>query len=144
MAKRRRQPATVLRLQITGGQATAAPPLGGALSQHRVNIGQFISQFNQKTKDQMGVPLPVVVRIYRDRSFEFEVKNPLVSYLLKRAAEVAKGSDQAGRSVAGSVTREQLKEIATQKMDDLNAGSLEAAMRIVEGSARSCGIGITD
>lgn len=127
-----------------GGQATPAPPLGPALSQHRVNIGQFINQFNEKTRDQMGVPLPVVVSVYRDGSFDFMVKNPPASYLVKRAAEVAKGSGEPGRESAGKITREQLRQIAVQKMDDLNAATAEAAMRMVEGTARSCGVEVQD
>jgi len=114
------------------------------LSQHSVNIGQFISQFNEKTREQMGVPLPIVVQVYRDGSFEFEVKSPPASYLVKRAADVAKGSGLAGRESAGSVTRAQLAEIARQKMDDLNAGSIEAAVKIIEGTARSCGVEVVD
>lgn len=143
MAKKRR-PQVTLKLMAVGGQANPAPPLGPALSQHRVNIGQFINQFNEKTRDQMGVPLPVVVRIYRDSSFDFDVKNPPVSYLVKRAAEVAKGSGQAGRESVGSIKREQVRQIATQKMEELNAGTLEAAMRIVEGTARSCGVEVSE
>jgi large subunit ribosomal protein L11 len=139
MAKKRKPEAT-LKLMAVGGQANPAPPLGPALSQHRVNIGQFISQFNDKTKEQMGVPLPVVVRVFRNGAFEFDVKNPPVSYLVKRAAEVAKGSGAPGREAVGSIKREQVKQIATLKMEELNARSVEAAMRIVEGTARSCGI----
>jgi large subunit ribosomal protein L11 len=144
MAKRKRQPRAVLKLLITGGQANPAPPLGPALSQHRVNIGQFISQFNEKTKSQMGVPLSTVVQVYHDGSFDFEIRSPLTSYLLKRAAEVAKGSGLTGREPAGAVTRAQVMEIARQKMADLNTRSLEAAVKIVEGTARSCGIEIKD
>ena len=144
MAKRRRAPTATLKLIATGGQASPAPPLGPALSQHSVNIGQFISQFNEKTREQMGVPLPIVVQVYRDGSFEFEVKSPPASYLVKRAADVAKGSALAGRESAGSVTRAQLEEISRQKMDDLNAGSIEAAVKIIEGTARSCGVEVVD
>ena len=144
MAKTRRKPRAVLKLQITGGQGTPAPPLGPALSQHRVNIGQFINQFNEATRDQMGVPLPTVVRIYPNGAFDFEVKSPPASYLIKRAAEVAKGSGEAGRETAGSITRTQLVEIAGQKKADLNAGDLESAVRIIEGTARSCGIEVVE
>jgi large subunit ribosomal protein L11 len=144
MAKKKRTPQATLKLLATGGQATPAPPLGPALSQHRVNIGQFISQFNEKTRDQMGIPLPVEVRIYRDGSFEFDIKSPPASYLIKRAAEAAKGSGEAGRGSVGSITREQVKEIASQKMEDLNAGDLATAARIIEGTARSCGIDVVD
>ena len=141
MAKKK-VPEAVIKLQVTGGQANPAPPVGPALSQHGVNIGQFISQFNEKTSDRMGVPLPVLVRVYKDRSFDFEVKQPPASYLVKRAAEVAKGAENPSREVAGFITPEQVREIAEQKMKDLNTNDVEAAMRIVEGTARSCGIAV--
>jgi len=142
MAKR--QPEAVLKVLVTGGQANPAPPLGPVLSQHRVNIGQFINQFNEKTRDQMGVPLPVVISVYRDGSFQFEVKTPPASYLIKQAAGVVKGSGAAGRENIGSVTRSQLRELAKQKMHDLNTEDLESAMRIMEGTARSCGIEVVE
>jgi len=144
MAKAKRKPKVVLKLLVTGGQATPAPPLGPALSQHRVNIGQFISQFNEATRDKMGVPLPIVVRIYQNGAFEFDLKNPPASYLIKRAAQVAKGSGEPGRQPAGSITRGQLVEIAREKKSDLNAADLDTAVRIVEGTARSCGIKVVD
>ena len=137
-------PTAVLKVLVTGGQANPAPPLGPTLSQHRVNIGQFISQFNEKTRDKMGVPLPVIVRVYRDGSFDFDVKTPPASYLIKQAAGVAKGSGAAKREAAGSITRSQLREIARQKMGDLNTADLEAAMRVVEGTARSCGVEVKE
>ena len=139
-----KQPKVTLKLQVTGGQANPAPPLGPALSQHRVNIGQFISDFNDKTSDQMGVPLPVEVRIYGDGSYDFDVKSPPASYLIKRAADVAKGSGLTGREVAGEITHEQAREIAEEKMEDLNAHDLDAAQKIIEGTARSCGIVVVD
>ena len=142
MAKRRAKPDAVLKVLVTGGQANPAPPLGPTLSQHRVNISQFIGQFNERTRDQMGVPLPVIVSVYRDGSFDFEVKTPPASYLIKRAAGIAKGSGAPKRETAGAITRRQLQEIAEQKMGDLNAGNIEAAMRIVAGTARSCGVEI--
>jgi len=142
MAKRR--PEAVLKVLATGGQANPAPPLGPALSQHGVNIGQFINQFNEKTRDQMGIPLPTIVRVYRDGSFDFEVRTPPASYLLKRAAGLVKGAGATGHEQAGSITRTQLEEVAKEKMGDLNAGSLEAAMRVIAGTARSCGIEIMD
>jgi large subunit ribosomal protein L11 len=141
---RKAQPTAVLKVLVTGGQANPAPPLGPTLSQHRVNIGQFISQFNEKTKDQMGVPLPVIVRVYRDSSFEFDVKTPPASYLVKRAAGIVKGSGATKREVAGTITRRQLREIAEQKIVDLNTNDLETAMRIIEGTARSCGVQVKE
>jgi large subunit ribosomal protein L11 len=143
MAKKA-QPQAVIKVLVTGGQANPAPPLGPTLSTHRVNISQFISQFNERTRDLMGVPLPVIVKVYRDRSFEFEVRTPPASYLIKRAAGVAKGSGAAKRESAGSITRQQLQEIAQQKMSDLNTDDVEAAMRILEGTARSCGVQVKE
>lgn len=141
---RKAQPTAVLKVLVTGGQANPAPPLGPTLSQHRVNIGQFISQFNEKTREQMGVPLPVLVRVYRDGSFEFNVLTPPASYLIKRAAGVAKGSGATKREVVGSITRSQLREIAQQKLGDLNTPDVDTAMRILEGTARSCGVQVTE
>lgn len=142
MAKK--QPKVTLKLQVTGGQANPAPPLGPALSQHRVNIGQFINEFNDKTSDQMGVPLPVEIRVYGDGSYDFDVKSPPASYLIKRAADVAKGSGMAGKESVGTLTHEQVREIAEEKLEDLNAHDLDSAMKIIEGTARSCGIQVVD
>ncbi|MFP4175601.1 MAG: 50S ribosomal protein L11 [Planctomycetota bacterium] len=142
MAKK--QPKVTLKLQVTGGQANPAPPLGPALSQHRVNIGQFINEFNDKTSDQMGVPLPVEIRVYGDGSYDFDVKSPPASYLIKRAADVAKGSGMAGKESVGTLTQEQVREIAEEKLEDLNAHDLDSAMKIIEGTARSCGIQVVD
>jgi len=142
MAKR--QPTAVLKVMVTGGQANPAPPLGPVLSQNRVDIGRFISQFNERTRDQMGVPLPVVIRVYRDGSFDFEPKTPPASYLIKRAAGIAKGAETPSRETAGTVTREQVRQIAEEKMEDLNAADIEGAMRIIEGTARSSGVEIVE
>ncbi|MHC4479749.1 MAG: 50S ribosomal protein L11 [Planctomycetota bacterium] len=139
MAKRA-QPQAVLKVLVTGGQASPAPPLGPTLSQHRVNIGQFINQFNEQTKDQMGVPLPAIVKVYRDGSFEFEIKTPPASYLIRRAAGIAKGSGTTSRETVGTITREQVRQIAEEKLADLNTTDLDTAMRIIEGTARSCGV----
>ena len=139
-----KQVAAKIKLQAPGGQATPAPPIGPALGQHNVNIGQFVAQFNERTRDRMGVPLPIIVHVYRDGSFDFEVKSPPASYLIKREAEVAKGSGLAGKEEAGTITREQLRKVAEEKMEDLNAADLEAAARIMEGTARSCGIRVED
>ena len=143
MAKRR-QPTAVLKVLVTGGQANPAPPLGPTLSQHRVSIPEFISKFNERTRDQMGVPLPVILNVYRDGSFDFEVKTPPASYLIKRAAGIAKGSGASGRETAGTLDRATLRQIAERKMGDLNTADIEAAMRIIEGTARSCGVEITE
>ncbi|MHC4778399.1 MAG: 50S ribosomal protein L11 [Planctomycetota bacterium] len=129
-----------VKLQVPGGQASPAPPVGPALGQHGVNIGQFVSQFNERTKDAMGMITPVVISIYKDRTFSFETKSPPAAVLLKRAAGVAKGSPTPHTDKVGTVTRAQVEEIAKTKIQDLNARDLEAAMRIIEGTARSVGI----
>ncbi len=134
----------VVKLQATGGQATPAPPVGTALGPHGVNIGQFVQQFNEKTRDQMGTTIPVVVTIYSDRSFEFLLKSPPASVLLKQAAQVAKGSANPKTQKVGVVTAKQVTEIARRKLDDLNAPDLEHAARIIAGTARSVGIDIVD
>jgi len=135
---------TKIKLQIPGGQATPAPPVGPALGQHGLNIGQFISQFNERTKSQMGITLPVVITVYEDRSFSFEVKSPPAAVLLKRAAGIAQGSGKPNIEKVAKVTREQLRQLAKEKLKDLNATSIEAAMRTIEGTARSMGIEIVD
>lgn len=135
---------TRIKLQIPGGQATPAPPVGPALGQHGVNIGQFISQFNERTKDRLGITVPVVLSVYEDRSFSFEVKNPPASVLLKRAAGIAQGSGRPNTEKVAKITRKQLEEIAREKMEDLNASSIESAMRTIEGTARSMGIEIEE
>lgn len=130
-----------IKLQVIGGQATPAPPVGPALGQHGVNIGEFVKRFNDRSQDQRGTVLPVVIDVYKDKSFEFVIKSPPASILVKKAADLARGATNPGRDTAvGSVTRDQIREIAELKMKDLNAASLEAAMRVIEGTARSCGI----
>jgi len=129
-----------VKLQAPGGQATPAPPIGPALGQHNVNIGQFVSQFNEATKDHAGMPVPVEISIYADRTFTFIVKSPPAAALLKEAAQVAKGSGVPHKEKVGSVTAAQVRQIAERKMKDLNAFDVEAACRIVEGTARSMGI----
>ena len=129
-----------IKLQCPGGQATPAPPVGPALGQHGVNIGQFVQQFNAATGDKQGLVIPVEITVYADRSFDFILKSPPAAVLLKKAASLAKGANNPGSEVVGSVTPDQVKEIAEMKLADLNAASVEAACRIVEGTARSMGI----
>jgi large subunit ribosomal protein L11 len=129
-----------IKLQCPGGQATPAPPVGPALGQHGVNIGQFVQQFNSATADRPGLIIPVEITVFQDRTFTFITKSPPAAVLLKKAAGLDKASTEPGRTVVGSVTKAQVREIAEMKMEDLNAASLEAAERIVAGTARSCGI----
>ena len=135
---------TILKLQIPAGQANPAPPIGPALGQHGVNIAEFCKQFNDATKDMGGDVIPAEVTIYADRSFSFKLKTPPVSYLLKKAAGTEKGSGDALKNKVGKVTREDLRKIAERKMEDLNTTDIEAAMRMIEGTARSMGITIED
>ena len=130
-----------LKLQVPAGQANPSPPIGPALGQRGVNIMEFCKAFNAQTQKMTpGMPIPTILTIYTDRSFTFITKTPPASYLLKQAAKLKSGSKEPGRSVAGSVTRDQVKEIAETKMADLNATDIEGAMRIIEGSARSMGL----
>lgn len=131
---------TQIKLQIKAGQANPAPPVGPALGQHGLNIQEFCSAFNERTKEQMGMVIPVVITVYQDRSFAFITKTPPASVLLKKAANLQSGSQEPGKAVVGQVTRKQLEEIANLKMTDLNAGSVEAAMKIIAGTARSMGL----
>lgn len=135
---------TKLKLQAPGGQATPAPPIGPALGQHGVNIGQFVQQFNAATSALNGMTVSVVISVFSDRSFTFEVKSPPAAVLLKDAAKVAKGSGVPNKDKVGQITRAQLRAIAQKKLPDLNANSIEAAERIVAGSARSMGVDIID
>ncbi|MFT5239814.1 MAG: large subunit ribosomal protein L11 [Candidatus Promineifilaceae bacterium] len=133
-----------IKLQIPAGQANPAPPVGPALGQHGVNIMEFCKAFNAATQDKPGLIIPVVITVYADRSFSFIMKSPPAATLLKRAAGLAKGSGVPNRDKVGTVTSEQIKEIAREKMDDLNAKKEDAAMRIIEGTARSMGIEVED
>ncbi len=133
-----------IKLQASGGLATPAPPIGPALGQHGVNIGQFVSQFNERTKDLNGTTVPVVITVYRDKSFTFEVKSPPAAVLLKQAAEIAKGSGVPNKEKVGEITTEQLRKITETKFEDLNAYDLDAAEKIIKGTALSMGIEITD
>jgi large subunit ribosomal protein L11 len=130
-----------LKLQVPAGAANPSPPIGPALGQRGLNIMEFCKSFNAQTQNvEKGTPLPVVITIYGDRTFSFEMKTPPVSHFLKKAANVQSGSKTPGRGSAGSVTKDQVKEIAEKKMKDLNCSTVEAAMRMVEGSARSMGL----
>ena len=133
-----------VKLQIPAGQANPAPPVGPALGSQGVNIMAFCKDFNAKTQDKAGLVIPVVITVYADRSFTFIMKSPPASALLKRAAGLAKGSGVPNRDKVGKVTRAQVREIARLKMQDLNASTEEAAARMVEGTARSMGVEITD
>jgi len=132
----------VLTLQVPAGKATPAPPVGPALGQHGINIMAFVKEYNERTASQVGMIIPVEITIYEDRSFTFVTKTPPVSDLLKKAASLEKGSGTPGRTTAGRISKEKLREIAEVKMRDLNANDIEAAERIVAGTARSMGIAI--
>lgn len=134
-----------IKLQVVGGQATPAPPVGPALGQHGVNIGEFVKRFNDKTQGQLGTVLPVIIDVYKDKSFSFIVKSPPAAVLVKKAADLVKAAGAPGREdPVGSITKAQVREIAEVKAEDLNAASVDAAMRIIEGTARSCGITVVE
>jgi large subunit ribosomal protein L11 len=136
----RKKVAAMLKLQIPAGQASPAPPVGPALGQHGVNIMDFVKAYNDATKDQMGTIVPVEITIYEDRSFGFITKTPPAAVMLRQAARVEKGSAEPHTTKVGSVTRDQVRQIAQTKMPDLNANDIDAAMKIVEGTARSMGL----
>jgi large subunit ribosomal protein L11 len=138
--KRRKKVQAVVKLQIKAGQATPAPPVGTALGQHGVNIMEFCRQYNEATQQYMGQVIPAELTIYEDRTFTFITKQPPAAELIKQAAGVEKGSGEPNRTKVGGVTRAQVRDIAQRKMADLNATDVEAAMRIIEGTARSMGI----
>jgi len=133
---------TTIKLQIPGGQANPAPPVGPVLGQHGLNIQEFCAQFNERTKNQMGNILPAVISVYEDRSFDFIIKTPPAAELLKKAAKIPKGSGKPLTQKVGKITKAQLREIAEMKMPDLEAKNVDAAMRIIEGTARQMGIEI--
>ena len=135
---------TKIKLQVKGGQANPAPPIGPALGQHGVNIMDFCKQFNDRTKDKQGSVLPVVISVFKDRSFTFILKQPPVASALKKAAGLAKASPEPGRNLIGKVTKKEVEEIAKQKMADLNTTKIDSAMRIVEGTARSMGLEVVE
>jgi large subunit ribosomal protein L11 len=129
-----------IKLQCPAGQATPAPPVGPALGSHGLNIASFVKEFNDRTRDQMGMIIPVEISVYKDRTFDFILKSPPAAVLLKKAAGVEKGAGVVGTEIVGQVTRAQVEEIAKIKMQDLNARDLDQACRIIEGTARSSGI----
>jgi large subunit ribosomal protein L11 len=134
-----------LKLQVPAGAANPSPPIGPALGQRGLNIMEFCKSFNAQTQQlEKGSPIPVVITVYQDRSFTFEMRTPPVSYFIKKAAKLDSGSKAPGRDKVGSITREQVKEIAEKKVKDLNSSTLEAAMRMIEGSARSMGIEVRE
>jgi len=131
---------TILKLQLVGGKATPAPPVGTALGPHGINLGQFVQQFNEATKEKTGEVVPIEITIFEDRSFSFVQKTAPAAFLLKKAAGIEKGSGVPNKTKVGKVTQAQVRSIAEAKMVDLNANDVEAAMKIVEGTARSMGI----
>ena len=133
-----------IKLQAPGGKATPAPPIGPALGQNGVNIGQFVSQFNERTRDLNGTTVPVVITVFKDKSFTFEVKSPPAAVLLKQAAEIAKGSGIPNKEKVGKVSSEQVRKIAETKFKDLNAYDLDQAEKIIRGTARSMGVDVID
>jgi large subunit ribosomal protein L11 len=135
-----KQATSLIKLQIPAGQATPSPPVGPALGQHGVNIMDFCKAFNAETQGKEGMIIPVIISVYKDKTFSFITKSPPASILLKQAASIAKGSSNPSREFVGTVTGEQVREIARAKMEDLNASTVEQAARIIEGSAKSMGI----
>jgi large subunit ribosomal protein L11 len=133
-----------VKLQCPAGQATPAPPVGPALGQHGINIGQFVKQFNEDTRAQTGIIIPVIISIYKDRTFSLVYKTPPAAVLLKKEAKLASAAKTPGSEVVGQVTKAQVRAIAQTKMKDLNTTDVEAAMRMIEGTARSCGIQVVD
>ncbi|MFH1030298.1 MAG: 50S ribosomal protein L11 [bacterium] len=133
---------TVIKLQIPAGQANPSPPVGPALGQHGLNIQEFCVKFNEKTKSQMGDIIPVEISVYEDRSYNFIMKTPPASELLKKAAGISKGSSKPLQDKAGKISKNKIREIAERKMPDLNANDIEAAMKIIEGTARQMGLEI--
>ena len=132
------------KFQVPGGQATPAPPVGTSLGRYGINLGQFVQQFNDRTKEYAGTPIPVVVSVYSDRSFEFITKSPPAAALLKKAAGIARGSGAPNKEKVAQVSRRQIDDICQQKMADLNARDLEHARSMIEGTARSMGITVID
>ena len=133
-----------IKLQIKGGQANPAPPVGPALGQRGINIMDFCKAFNEKTKSFMGKPVPVVITVYKDKKFDFIIKSPPASHFIKEAVKLKSGSQEPGRNIVGYITKKQIAEIAKQKMSDLNAHDIDEASKIIAGSARSMGIEVKE
>ena len=133
-----------IKLQIKGGQANPAPPVGPALGQRGINIMDFCKAFNEKTKSFMGKPVPVVITVYKDKKFDFIIKSPPASHFIKEAVKLKSGSKEPGRNIVGYITKKQVSDIAKQKMSDLNANDIEEASKIIAGSARSMGIEVKE
>ena len=133
-----------VKLQIKGGQANPAPPVGPALGQRGINIMEFCKAFNEKTKDFMGKPVPVVITVYKDKKFDFIIKSPPASFYIKEAVKLKGGSKEPGRNIVASISKKQLESIAKEKMNDLNAHDIEEAIKIIAGSARSMGIEVKE
>ena len=142
--KKKKKIVTQIKLQITGGQANPAPPVGPALGQHGLNIMEFCKAFNDRTKDQMGTVTPVVITVYEDRTYTFITKTPPASVLVRKAIKIDKGSSEPNKIKAGKITRKQLEEIAQLKMPDLNANDVQAGANIIAGTARSMGVEVVD
>jgi large subunit ribosomal protein L11 len=132
------------KFQVPGGQATPAPPVGTSLGRYGINLGQFVSQFNERTREAGGMPIPVVVNVYNDRSFDFVTKSPPAAALLKQAAGIAKGSGVPNKDKVGTVSRAQIQNIVKLKLADLNSRDADHAVRMIEGTARSMGLNVTD
>tara|TARA_B100001778_G_C18254826_1_gene479493 strand:- start:202 stop:630 length:429 start_codon:yes stop_codon:yes gene_type:complete len=133
-----------VKLQIKGGQANPAPPVGPALGQRGINIMEFCKAFNEKTKNFMGKPVPVIITVYKDKKFDFIIKSPPASHFIKEAVKIKSGSSEPGRNIIKTITKKQLEEIAKKKMEDLNAHDIEQATKIIAGSARSMGIEVKE
>ena len=142
--KSRKEVVNVIKLQVQAGAANPSPPVGPALGQHGVNIMDFCNQFNERTKDKQGLLIPVVIEVYADRSFSFITKSPPAAVLIKRAAKLAKASGEPNKDIVGSVTTDQLRDIVEMKKEDLNAASMDAAVRMLSGTARSMGITVDE
>ncbi len=144
MAKKVKKVVTEIKLQIPGGQANPAPPVGPALGQHGLNIMDFCKSFNDRTKDQMGTILPVVITVYEDRTYTFVIKTPPAAVLIMKALKLEKGSSEPNKQKVGTITRAQLEEIASIKMPDINANDMDGAVKIIAGTARSMGVDVAE